>query len=232
MKTSKYLPKKDQNLWTKFSPIYSPVIMKINGEDSVVALVLTEKFRIFRNVHPEFVNFSKIPFQIFTTIRIPAILGKDRKKLLLDNDWKSSDPILSFSKERNSKQRKDYCHDLAKKVNAILFEKYPDAASGLNTAKFVFVEEFGESDEVHVHLLWHLDERAEHLAPEVLTYLNNLEPKEVCGVRCFVSKLIYDKLGAVSYFCKVEKGRPYKEFEYSPRFRSTIKRKIRQGHWQ
>jgi hypothetical protein len=210
VKTSKYLPKIDQNLWTKFSPIDSPVIGNIHGED----LVKAGNFLMFRNelVHSEFVNLSKIPFHIFTTIR---------------------DPFPSFSKMENRKAREDYCKELAEGLNSKVLEKYPDIPSFNKTARFVRVEEFGQSvDEVHVHLLWHLHKDALHLAEEILSLLENLEPKEFRGVRCFDNQMIHDRLGIVSYVCKIEKGREEKYVGYSPHFYPIVARKILKGHWQ
>lgn len=209
MKTSKSLPKLDQNLSTIFHPIASQVIGNIGGED----LVKEGNHLKFRDklVHKEFVSLAKIPFHIFTTIR---------------------DPYPSFSKKHNTKQREDYCKDLAANLNASIVEKYPDIASFTKSARFVRAEEFGQSDEVHVHLLWHLDERAEHLAEEVLDYLENLDPKSFRGVKCFDNKLIYDRLGIVSYVCKIEHGREFKTFGYSPRFYAVLCRRIEKGHWQ
>lgn len=223
MKTSKSLPKIDQNLSTIFHPIASQLIGKAKGED----LVKEGNHLKFRDklVCPEFVSLAKIPFHIFTTIRDPY----------WEDDLKNLESGLvypSFSKKKNTKQREDYCKNLAANLNASIVEKYPDIASASKSARFVRVEEFGQSDEVHVHLLWHLDERAEHLAAEVLDYLENLEPKSFRGVKCFDNKLIYDRLGIVSYVCKIEKGREFKKFGYSPRFRPDSCRMINKGRWQ
>ncbi len=187
------------------------VIEKIHGEN----LINTDKGLFFRKyrVHPEFRNLVKTPLDIFTTIR---------------------DPFPEFHKLYNNKVREHYCAEIAKDLNLWIQERYQNIPSLSKTARFVRVDEYGSSsNNVHVHLLWHIHEKAPRTVVEdIFEYLNRLEPHEHKGVRCFDNQIIYDKLGIVSYICKIEDGREFKKFGYSPFFYKIYQRKILKGTWK
>lgn len=194
----------------KYYPSDFQVIENINGEE----LIKSGGKLLFRefSVHPEFLNLVKIPLDIFTTIR---------------------DPFPKFHKPTMDKLREDYCKELASDLNGWILKRYPNIPTHSRTARFVRVDEYGKShDHVHTHLLWHINRKApKGITTEILDYLDALEPHTFRGVKCFDNQMIHDKLGVVSYLCKIEKGREDKKFGWSPFFWKIYSRKVRQGIW-
>jgi len=122
---------------------------------------------------------------------------------------------------------------LYNKLNKRIQLRYKNIKSGNDTARYIYSNEFGASDdEVHLHLLTHLHQEVrDFVKDEVLDFFQGLNRRLPYGVESIYTTDVYDTAGIVSYICKVERDsvgrdRLDKKLRFSKGFQKIIKRKF------
>ncbi len=162
-------------------------------------------------VHLEFFNLMHVPFALSASINF-----------FLDST------CLAVSENG----RRKVINRLLRHINFWIFGKRSWLESGRKTVRAAWVIEFGAKEkERHCHALLHFHGKTPSEVPaETHWHLTQLsaETLEGFGIRkdMTVQMLAFGQAKCVSYFCKVEKGREYKQFDYSPGFFPIIERKF------
>ena len=163
-------------------------------------------------VHPEVFAFLKIPFAFVVSIHFL---------------WESA--RLSKSEI----PRRKVVNRLIDHINSRVLAKGFALEPVCREARAVWNTEFGwdrNGEEAHSHILFHLHPKTPaDVAPEVCRYLSGLneEQLEWLGISDLDAQVITGRpQKLVSYFCKKEPGRDFKNFEFSNRFRAIALKKF------
>jgi hypothetical protein len=139
-----------------------------------------------------------------------------------------------YFSENSDKPKKEFIDDLHATLNRWLHCKHRGLNTGLNTVRFIFSLEHGSTveNEVHLHLLTHIHPRVRDLVMgDVSDFFLELEYDPPLGVASTKTTTVYDHLGLVSYFCKVEhdstgRERGYKKFGFTKGFKTVIRKHL------
>lgn len=134
---------------------------------------------------PEITLLARVDFSYLATFRFTAATLKSPK----------------FAKLRT-----EFFSDIFMPINRRLLEKNPDLICGKHSIRYVWVEEYGESDDIHVHLLLYIDERIRPIVIEdIRLEMEELEKKPLKGVESIVIKEIKDQVLMAAYPFKIER---------------------------
>ena len=163
-------------------------------------------------VHPEVFAFLKIPFAFVVSIHFL---------------WESA--RLSKSEI----PRRKVVNRLIDHINSRVLAKRFALEPVCREARAVWNTEFGwdrNGEEAHSHILFHLHPKIPaDVAPEVCRYLSGLDEEQLewLGISDLDAQVITGRpQKLVSYFCKKEPGRDFKNFEFSNRFRAIALKKF------
>jgi hypothetical protein len=160
-------------------------------------------------VAPEFFGLMNVPFALSATV----------------NFLKHSTRVSP-----TEKRRRRVMNNLLRHLNSWILRKHRWLESGMKTVRAAWVIEFGSTkNERHAHALLHFHEKTPAAVIfETYCYLSKIsgETLESLGVRKDINvQMIADaQADCVSYFCKIEKGREFKTFDYSMGFFPIIER--------
>ena len=166
-----------------------------------------------RRVHSEFPVIMSVPTTHFTSIRFN---------------------IPKYFSEHSEKPKRKFLKDIFGSLNRWLQSKHKNLQTGINTVRYIWANEYGSSieDEVHLHLLIHIDLRVKDLVmSDVSDFFQELEYDLPFGASSIKTTTVYDHAGIVSYICKVErdfmgKDRTDKKIRFSDGFQKIIRRKF------
>ena len=86
-----------------------------------------------------------------------------------------------------AKARENFLSDIFIPINRRLLLKNPELISGNDSLRYIWVEEFGESKHIHIHLLLYVDKRVRDIVSEdVRSELKKLEENPIKGVESVV----------------------------------------------
>jgi len=163
-------------------------------------------------VHSDFPSLMSVPWSLHTSIRFN---------------------LPKYQSEYADTPKRLLLERLYNKLNKRIQLRYKNIKSGNDTARYIYSNEFGASDdEVHLHLLTHLHQEVEDLVKdEVLDFFQGLNRRLPHGVESIHATDVYDAAGIVSYICKVEhdslgRDRMDKKLRFSKGFQKIIKRKF------
>jgi hypothetical protein len=163
-------------------------------------------------VHPEVFAFLKIPFAFVVSIHFSGESARLSKSEI---------------------PRRKVVNRLIDHINSHILAKGFALEPVCREARAVWNTEFGwdrNGKEAHSHILFHLHPKTPaDVAPEVCRYLSALtkEQLERLGISDLDAQVIKGKpQKLVSYFCKKEPGRDFKNFEFSNRFRAIALKKF------
>lgn len=163
-------------------------------------------------VHSDFPSLMSVPWGLHTSIRFN---------------------LPRYQSEHADTPKKELLERIYKKLNKRIQLRHRGIKSGNDTARYIYSNEFGASDdEVHLHLLTHLHNEVKDLVKnEVLDFFQGLNGRLPCGVESIHTTDIYDTAGIVSYICKVERDsdgrdRMDKKLRFSKGFQKVISRKF------
>jgi hypothetical protein len=163
-------------------------------------------------VHPEVFAFLRIPFAFLVSIH-----------------FSSESARLSESEI----PRRKVVNRLIDHINSRVLAKRFALEPVCREARAVWNTEFGRDrnqTERHCHILFHLHPKTPaDVAPEICRYLSSLSEKQLewLGISDIDAQVIKGRpQKLVSYFCKKEPGRDFKNFEFSNRFRAIALKKF------
>ena len=163
-------------------------------------------------VHSDLPSLMSVPWSLHTSIRFN---------------------LPKYQSEHADTPKRLLLERLYKKLNKRIQLRYKNIKSGNDTARYIYSNEFGASDdEVHLHLLTHLHHEVRDLVKDVvLDFFQGLNGRLPSGVESIHTTDIYDTAGIVSYICKVERDsvggdRLDKKLRFSKGFQKIIKRKF------
>jgi hypothetical protein len=163
-------------------------------------------------VHSDFPSLMSVPWSLHTSIRFN---------------------LPEYQSEHADTPKRLLLERLFNKLNKRIQLRYKNIKSGNDTARYIYSNEFGASDdEVHLHLLTHLHQEVRDLVKdEVLDFFKGLNGRLPSGVESIHTTDVYDTAGIVSYICKVERDsvgrdRLDKKLRFSKGFQKIIKRKF------
>lgn len=163
-------------------------------------------------VHSDFPSLMSVPWSLHTSIRFN---------------------LPRYQSEHADTPKKEFLERIFKKLNKRIQLRHKDIQSGNDTARYIYSNEFGASDdEVHLHLLTHLHHEVSDLVKdEASDFFQGLNGRLPSGVESIHTTDIYDTAGIVSYICKVERDsvgrdRMDKKLRFSKGFQKVIKRKF------
>ena len=163
-------------------------------------------------VHSDFPSLMSVPWSLHTSIRFN---------------------LPEYQSEHADTPKRLLLERLFNKLNKRIQLRYKNIKSGNDTARYIYSNEFGASDdEVHLHLLTHLHQEVENLVKdEILDFFKGLNGRLPSGVESIHTTDVYDTAGIVSYICKVERDsvgrdRLDKKLRFSKGFQKIIKRKF------
>lgn len=163
-------------------------------------------------VHPEVFAFLKIPFAFVVSIHFSGESARLSKSEI---------------------PRRKVVNRLIDHINSQILAKRLSLEPLCRAARAVWNTEFGRDrneKEAHSHILFHLHPKTPaDVAPEVCRYLSGLteEQLEWLGISDLDAQVITGRpQRLVSYFCKKEPGRDFKNFEFSNRFRAIALKKF------
>ena len=134
---------------------------------------------------PEITLLARVDFSYLATFRFTAATLKSPK----------------FAKLRT-----EFFSDIFMPINRRLLEKNPDLICGNDSIRYVWVEEYGESEDIHVHLLLYIDERIRPIVIEdIRLEMEELEKKPLKGVESIVITEIKDQVLMAAYPFKIER---------------------------
>jgi len=142
--------------------------------------------------------------------------------------------IPKYYSVNSEKPKRKFLDDIFSTLNRWLQCKHKGLQTGGNTVRYIWSMEHGSAveDEVHLHLLIHIDLRVKDLVMnDVSDFLLELEYDLPFGVSSVKTTTVYDHAGIVSYICKVERDtmgrdRMDKKIRVSDGFQKVIKRKF------
>ncbi len=142
--------------------------------------------------------------------------------------------LPKYFSENSDKPKIEFVQELHGSLNRWLKCKHRVLNTGLNTARFIFCLEHGstQENEIHLHLLTHIHPKVKDLVMgDVSDFFRELELNPPWGVATTKTTTVYDHLGIVSYFCKVEKDptgkeRGFKKFGFTKGFRTVIRKHL------
>ena len=129
--------------------------------------------------------------------------------------------------------RANFLSDIFIPINRRLLLKNPELISGNDSLRYIWVEEFGESNDIHIHLLLYVDKRVRDIVYEdVGSELKKLEENPIKGVESVVITDIKamgkeDQAKICAYPFKVEfsvGNNEEKQVYYSMGFQRVIER--------
>ena len=163
-------------------------------------------------VHSDFPSLMSVPWSLHTSIRFN---------------------LPKYQSEHADTPKRLLLERLYNKLNKRIQLRYKNIKSGNDTARYIYSNEFGASDdEVHLHLLTHLHQEVRDLVKdEVLDFFKGLNGRLPSGVESIHTTDVYDTAGIVSYICKVERDsvgrdRLDKKLRISKGFQKVITRKF------
>jgi len=182
-----------------------------NYGDRLLYRINTDFYFEGGRVHGEFPSMADIPTTHHTTFRF------NKPK---------------YFSENSDKPKQELVQDLHGSLNRWLQCKHRGLNTGLNTARFIYSLEHGSTveNEVHLHLLTHIHPRVKDLVVgDVSDFFLELEYDLPWGVSSTKTTTVYDHLGLVAYFCKVEhdsrgRERGFKKFGFSKGFKTVIRK--------
>ena len=136
-------------------------------------------------------------------------------------------------KSEYAKARENFLSDIFIPINRRLLERNPELISGNDSLRYIWVEEFGESEHIHIHLLLYVDKRVRDIVDEdVRSELRKLEENPMKGVESVVITDIKamgkeDQARVCAYPFKVEfsvGNNREKQVYYSMGFQRVIER--------
>lgn len=160
-------------------------------------------------VVPEFFGLMNVPFALSATV----------------NFLKQSTRVSP-----SEKKRRRVMNNLLRHINSWILGKRRWLESGMKTVRAAWVIEFGSTEnERHAHALLHFHENTPAAVIfETYCYMSKLkiETLEGFGIRkdMNVQVIADNQADCISYFCKIEKGREFKTFDYSMGFFPIIER--------
>jgi hypothetical protein len=163
-------------------------------------------------VHSDFPSLMSVPWSLHTSIRFN---------------------LPRYQSEHAETPKKELLERIYKRLNKRIQLRHKGLKSGNDTARYIYSNEFGASDdEVHLHLLTHLHHEVRDLVKdEALDFFQGLNGRLPSGVESIHTTDVYDTAGIVSYICKVERDsvgrdRMDKKLRFSKGFQKIIKRKF------
>lgn len=163
-------------------------------------------------VHSDFPSLMSVPWSMHTSIRFN---------------------LPRYQSEHADNPKKELLERIYKRLNKRIQLRHRGIKSGNDTARYIYSNEFGASDdEVHLHLLTHLHQEVGDLVKdEVLDFFQGLNERLPSGVESIHTTDVYDSAGIVSYICKVERDsfgrdRLDKKLRFSKGFQTIITRKF------
>ena len=163
-------------------------------------------------VHSIFYNLMHIPFQLsvsltFTGLEARYLVSEAPRRLVVTK--------------------------LLRVLNCFLAKQYPSLTIGRNMIRAAWVVEYGKdptSRERHLHCLIHFHKDVPSVAyRQVLDHLKTYSTEKMrkIGIATLdAQSLAKGKAKCVSYFCKIEKGREFKKFDYSKGFYPIVASKF------
>ena len=156
-----------------------------------------------RPVTSEFYGLADVPFKYLVTIRFTNHLKRVKSEL----------------------ERREFLNDLIFNLNRELKKNHPYIKSGNRTVNYFATDEYGESDEVHLHILIQIHPEVFELVKiEVADWFDDLRDVNSWGVESVDVQDVYNVAGAVGYVTKLEDGRrkEFKKFYCSVGFMKKI----------
>ena len=170
------------------------------------------KYNYYKNnvVHPEFYNLMHVPWALSASITF------------------ENEAVRCSKSERT---RRKVINGLLQLVNARINRRAPLLESGRHTVRAAWVVEYAHNlleNERHAHILLHFH-RATPIQEVFESYaaLSRMTNKELSalGIATMdVQAILGQQADCVSYFCKIQWGREFKTFDYSPGFFPIVKR--------